>query len=160
MKNTMVVVTDLGGFKAFRLDDNQMHSNPRLELLEEFKNGDAHARLGEKVSDFSGRFPRSTGGPNGTGAMSDGERHNITLEQRKRYVRRLAEKLSSLLRETDRCLLAASREIHRQLLDELEAHARAKIEVHLSADLTKMSKSDLLQHFMPGQSGQRASASA
>lgn len=148
-----MVVTDLGGFKAFRLDNNQTHSTPRLELLEEFTNGDAHARLVEKVSDLSGRFPRSTGSHNGTGAMSDGERHNIPLEQRKRYVRRLAEKLNSLLRETDRCLLAASREIHRQLLDELEAHARAKIEIHLPADLTKVNKSDLLQYFRPGERG-------
>jgi hypothetical protein len=145
----LLVVSDLGGFKAFRIDNNQMHSNPRLELLQEFSNVDAHSRLVEKVSDLSGRFPRSTGAPNGTGAMSDGERHNIELEQRRRYVRQLAGRLNPLLRETDRCFLAASREIHRQLMDELEAHARAKIAINLSADLTKVNKSDLLQYFKP-----------
>jgi hypothetical protein len=45
------------------------------------------------------------------------------------------------------CLLAASREIHRQLLNELSPQARGKIQKHLAADLTKLDKSELLQHF-------------
>ena len=37
--------------------------------------------------------------------------------------------------------------MNRQLWDELEAQARAKIEMNVSADLTKVRKSDLLRHF-------------
>src|SRR5262245_35816779 len=115
MKNTLLVVADLGGFKAFRLDNNQENGagngrvkpTPRLEFVEEFQNADAHGRLVDKVSDLSGRFPRGTGLKAG-GAMSDGERHNIQLETRKRLVRQLAHRLNILARndEIERCFLA------------------------------------------------------
>jgi len=81
--------------------------------------------------------------------MSDGERHNIELEQRKRLVRELARRVNSLARkeEVERCLLAASREINHQLIDELEPQVRAKIEKNLSADLTKLERADILGRF-------------
>ena len=87
MKSTLLVVTDLGGFKAYRVENGRFNRTPRLEPVEEYSNAAAHGHLVDKVSDLSGRFPRSTGRPNLTGAMSDGERHNIELEQRKRLVR-------------------------------------------------------------------------
>src|SRR5882757_3386646 len=133
MKNTLVLVTDFGGFKAFRLENDQPHSSPRLELLEEYKNSEAGRRLGEQVSDLSGRFPRRTG-PAGTGgAMSDGERHNIQLEKRKRGVRKLAGLLDSLMQnpEIEQCFLAASREIMNPLLEELSPGARSKIGINI-----------------------------
>ena len=81
--------------------------------------------------------------------MSDGERHNIELEQRKRLVRDLARRLNSLARnkEVERCFLAASREINHQLVEELEPQVRAKIEKNLTADLTKLERADILQRF-------------
>ena len=149
MKNTLVVVMDLGCFKAFRLENNQPHQTPRLELIEEFNSPDAHEKLVDKVSDLSGRFPRGAGVPNATGAMSDGERHNIELESRKRLVRQLARRLDALLRSKDFecCLLAASREINHQLLEELEPQVRAKIEKNVPADLTKLDRAEILRHF-------------
>ena len=149
MKNTLVVVTDLGGFKAFRLDNGELHSTPRLELMEQFNNAEAQRRLVEKVSDLSGRFPRTTGAARSGGAMSDGERHNIALEQRKRSVRQIARQLDSLMLDTsvERCFLAASREMNKNLLDELTPAARQKIQKNVSADLMKVNKSELLQRF-------------
>ena len=97
----MVVVTDLACLKAYRIDANPAHSSPRLELVEEFHSTDAHARLTDKVSDQSGRFPRGGGPSNGAGAMSAGERHNIHLEQRKRLVRQLAGRLNTLIGRAD-----------------------------------------------------------
>jgi Protein required for attachment to host cells len=103
------------------------------------------------VTDLSGRFPRGSGAVEATGAMSDGERHNIELEWRKRLIRRMAARLGALFRkpEVERCYLAASREINRPLLDELDGTVRAKIEKNIIADLTKTEKSDLLRHFGP-----------
>jgi hypothetical protein len=149
MKNTLVVVTDLACFKAFRLENNHPHQTPRLELVDEFNNADAHEKLVDKVTDLSGRFPRSSGGAGARGAMSDGERHNIELESRKRLVRQLAQRLNALARgpEVERCLLAASREINHQLLEELEASVRAKIEKNVPADLTKLERAEILRHF-------------
>jgi hypothetical protein len=92
--NTLLVVADLGGFKAFKLENNN-HVNhaPRLELVEQFNNPGARGRLVDRVSDSSGQFPRSTGA-RAAGAMSDGERHNIEVELRKRFVRQLAQQLN------------------------------------------------------------------
>jgi hypothetical protein len=149
MKNTLVVVADLACFKAYRLENHRLNQSPRLTVVDEFKSVDAHSKLVDKVSDLAGRFPRRTGGPNRGGAMSDGERHNIELESRKRLVRQMAQRLNGLLRDTeiDVCFLAASREINHQLLEELEPQARAKIGKSVPADLTKMERTEILRHF-------------
>ncbi len=143
------MVTDLGCFKAYRLENHHLNQSPRLELVEEFNNADAHGKLVDKVTDLAGRFPRRTGGPNASGAMSDGERHNIELETRKRMVRQLAQRFNALARgpEVERCLVAASREINHQLLEELEPQVRAKIEKNVAADLTKLERAEILRHF-------------
>jgi len=156
MKNTLLVVADLGGFKAFKvgnnhestLGDERVKRTPRLEFVEEFHNADAHERLVDKVSDLSGRFPRGTGLKAG-GAMSDGERHNIEREARKRLVRQVAQRLNALARsqDIDRCFLAASKEINHQLIEELEPQVRAKIEKNIPADLTKIERADILRYF-------------
>jgi hypothetical protein len=149
MKNTLVVVTDLGSFKAFRLENSELHRTPHLSLVEEFNLTEAHGRLVDKVTDLSGRFPRGTGKAGPARAMSDGERHNIRLEQRKRLVRQLAGRLNILVggAEVERCLLAASKEINHQLLDELIPAVRAKIEKNIAADLTKVERAEIMQHF-------------
>jgi len=149
MKNTLVLVTDFGGFKAYRLENDAPHSSPRLELLEEYTDAEAHRRLIERVSDLAGRFPRRTGGARSGGAMSDGERHNIQLERRKRGVRKIAGLLDSLMEnpEIDQCFLAASREIMHPLLHELSARSRSKIGQNIPADLMKASKVELLRQF-------------
>jgi hypothetical protein len=145
MKNTLVVVADLGCFKAFKLENHQPNRAPRLEPLEQFDNPEAHGHLVDKVSDLSGRFPRGTIG----GAMSDGERHNIQLEMRKRFVRQLAQRLNALARnpEFETCLLAASKEINHQLMEELEPQVRAKVEKNVPADLTKLDRAEILSRF-------------
>ena len=149
MKNTLLVVADLAGFKAFKLENNHhLHRKPRLEFIEHFDNAQAHGRLVDKVSDLSGRFPRGTG-VKATGAMSDGERHNIELEARKRLIRQMAQRLNTLARtlDIDTCFLAASREINHPLLQELEPMVRAKIAKNIRADLTKLERTQILRRF-------------
>src|SRR6266699_1888116 len=102
MKNTLVVVTYLACFKVFKLETHHFNRTPRLELVETFDNAEAHGRLGDRVSDLSGRFPRGAGSSNARGTMSDGERHNIGLELRKRQVRQLANRLNTLARSQQR----------------------------------------------------------
>ncbi len=147
MKNTLVVVADLACFKAFKLENNHLHRTPRLELLEQFENAEAHERLVEKVTDMAGRFRR--GVAYGQSTMSDGERHNIELESRKRQVRQLAQRLNQVAKndEFERCLFAASKEINHQLLEELDPQVRAKIEKNVQADLTKVERAEILRHF-------------
>jgi hypothetical protein len=145
MKNIIVVVADLGALKAYRLGRTPLQHTPRLELLDEFSPRDAHAKLVDQVSDQAGRFRV----PNASMAMAYGERDKIELERRRRLVKQLADRLKTLLQQDEitECHFAASKEIHHQLLDELDAKTRAKIVKHVHADLTKVDKSDLLGHF-------------
>lgn len=149
MKNKWLLVADLASFKAYRVETSRFTRRPRLELMEAFDNAEAHSRLVDKVSDQSGRFPKGMGANGSAGVMSDGERHNIELEQRKRLARRLAGKVNALMRrdDFDTCFFAASKEINHQILEEVEPRLRAKIEKNVAADLTKINKSELLQHF-------------
>ena len=149
MKNTLVVVAELGGFKAYTIENNNhLAREPRLEILDQYENAEAHGHLVDKVSDLSGRFPRGTGTKAG-GAMADGERHNIELETRRRLVRQLAQRLNSMARgqQIERCFLAASKEINHQLLEELDPQLRAKIEKNIPADLTKLERAEILRRF-------------
>lgn len=144
MKNTLVVVADLVCLRAYRVDPH-LHSNPRLELMDECTSSELTGRSGNKGVDLGGRFLR---GSNSSGG-SDGERHNIELEARKRVVRVLARRVNRLASDKaiERCLLAVSKEINSQFFDELEPGVRAKVEQNVPADLTKVEKSELLRHF-------------
>src|SRR5260370_28408901 len=95
MKNTLVFVTDLACFKAFKLENNLENRPPRLELLEEFNNEQAHERIVDQAPDLSGRFPRGVATSDHRGPMSDGDPHNLALELCKPMVRRLAGRLNS-----------------------------------------------------------------
>lgn len=147
MKNKLVVVTDLGSLKAYKLEQNNFGRTPRLELLQELEIADAHEKLTDKVSDLAGRFGKG-GGP-GTGA-SAGERHNIELEHRKRLVRQLTDRVNGLARprEVEGVYFSASKEINHQILEGLEPGVRAKIERNIAADLAKLEKAELLKRFL------------
>jgi hypothetical protein len=149
--NTLLVVADLAGFKAFKLDTegNPLgNQTPRMDLLQQYSNAEAHLRLTDKVTDLAGRFPRRTGART-IGAMSDGERHNIELEARKRLIRDIAARVNALARqpEIDRCLLAASKEINNPLVQELEPGVRAKIVKNIPVDLMKFGQAEILRRF-------------
>lgn len=148
MKNTLVIVADLAGFKAFRVDGKHLGPTPRLELVEHFDLDEARHRIVDKVSDLSGRFPRGTSVKN-NGAMSDGERHNIQLESKKRLIRQLAQRLNTLVKQekAERCFLAASREINHPLMEELDPQVRAAVEKSVMADLMKLDRAELMKHF-------------
>lgn len=146
MNNKLVVVTDLGLFKAYKLEANSVHSTPRLELIEEFNLVEAHGKITDKVTDFAGRY-HAPG--MGKWATPWGERHNLQLEQKRRLVKQVAQALTDLLRRegAEGCYLAAGKEINHQILAELPREMRARIEKIVPCDLTKAEKSDLLRHF-------------
>jgi len=142
MKNNIVVVTDLGSLKAYKLAEAQPGVSPRLELLDELQLDSAHQKLTDKVSDHGGQFGK---GGLGSGAAV-GERHNIELEHRKRLVKQLTEKIATLLRAdgVDGCYFAASKEINHVITEALEPQLRAKFVRNIAADLTKLGKVELL----------------
>src|SRR6476619_3527785 len=112
MKRTLILLADLGCLKAFKLENGEANRSPRMEPIEEFSQPEAHERMVDEVTGMSGRFHRGSTKSNAAGASSNGERHNIDLEKRKRLVRNLAGRVNRLAKdpEIDRCWMAASSE--------------------------------------------------
>ena len=146
MKNKLVIVTDLGLFKGYRLDLTPSQT-PRLELIEEFVFVEAHRRFDEMVTDMAGRHVGPTQAAWGAPITDD---HNLRLETERRLIKRIARHVEDLVQRNghDGCWLAAHKEINHQILEELSPQMRGCIEKNLPRDLTKAGEKDLLEHFL------------
>lgn len=148
MNDTVIVATDLGAFKAYRLLRTDRNT-PRLEVIEEIELVDGHGKLGDKVTDQAGRWKV----PTSKMAMSYGERQKIGLELRRRLIKQVAERLRTLAAkpEVEACYFAASPEVNDQILEEAGLAVRAKIEKNVACNLTNVEKAELLQHFLEAE---------
>jgi hypothetical protein len=147
MKPKLIIVTDLGLLKAYRLDATPK-GTPRLELLEELILEDAHHRLVEKVSDLAGRHVSPTAKHWGTPVADD---HNLRLEARRRLARQIAKHIQRLVNASDAetCCLAAHKEINHLIIAALPKAVRARIQTNLARDLVKTTPKALLKIFLP-----------
>lgn len=147
MVRKLLVVMDLGRFKAYRFESSEFQSTPRLELLED---RDTHLteRLSEHVTDQAGQFPKGSRSFAAVNDMSNGERHNLTLELRRRAVKELAERIGQMYEQeqVDGCYLAAGSEINQQVLDALPSRIRGKIEKNIPANLTRLNPAQIIEH--------------
>lgn len=148
MRNKLLITLDLGCLKAYRVEDDGLSSHPHLELIESFNTTEEHGRLSEKLTDAAGRF---AGGERSLkGVRAFGERHNIKLELDKRVIKYLADTVSGLIRQQEPDVpvyFAAEKEIHRQVLEEIDPRVRARIEKVVPEDLTKIEAAELLGYF-------------
>jgi len=145
MTNTIIVTTDLGAFKAYRLDRTQRNT-PRLELIEELELVDGHGRLGDKLTYQAGRYSV----PMQSMAMSYGERQKIALELKRRLIKQIAARLTKLAsrRDVEEIYFSAASEVNEMILEEAGPQVRGKIEKNLPSNLAKLDKSELLRHFL------------
>lgn len=147
--NKLVVLTDLGTFKAYRLEQDRVSSTPRLQPVDAYESVYGDDRIGRRLSDQAGQFKTSGHAGVATQDGADGERHNIWLENERRSVKQIAERISKLLGngEFESCYLAASSEINREIVDHLTPEARRKIEKNVQCNLVNSPKEQVLQHF-------------
>ncbi len=148
MKSRLVVVADLGRFKAYRLEESRRFRHPRLHLVEDWDtNITQHLR--QEVTDQAGQFRKGPTGSQGTSAVSDGEQHNLDLERRRRALKLLARHVSEVLKreQVDGCYRAADKRINQHLSDEMQPEARSKIQKNVPADLSKLSPEEVLKQF-------------
>lgn len=145
MTNTIIVATDLGTFKAYRLDRTELNT-PRLELIEEMELVDGHGKLGDKVTDQAGRYSV----PMQNAATSYGERQKIGLELRRRLIKQIGERLTKLAnrRDVEDIYFAAASEINDMILEEAGAQVRGKVGKNVGCNLTNVDKKELLRHFL------------
>jgi hypothetical protein len=148
MTKRLLVVADLGRFRAYRWEADPAFSHPRLELIEEWETNMNH-HLREEVTDQAGRFRKGNGQMEGPAALSDGEQHNLDLERRRRAMKTVAKRISELLEteSVEGCYLAADSRINQPILDQIDIRARGRIEKNVSANLSKLSPAELVQHF-------------
>ena len=148
MTKKLVVVADLGRFKAYRLEEDRNFSNPRLELLEDWETNVNH-HLSEEVSDQAGQFRRGTPKAGGATAISDGEAHNMDLERRRRAVKSVARRIGELLQDqkVEGCYLAADNQINKAIMAEMDHHTRSRIQKNVPANLTRLDASAVVSQF-------------
>jgi hypothetical protein len=146
MKARLLIVTDLGLLKAYRLEPRE-EGSPRLTLIEQFVLEPAHQRLTQQLTDSAGRRAAPPGNMGG-GTMADS--HNLLLENRRRLIRQLAQKIETLANSnsSDGFWLAAQKEILHPLVDSLTRGVRDRIEKSLPEDLTKLEPKQMLGHFL------------
>src|SRR5262245_19637986 len=147
MKNKLLIVTDLGLFKAFSVQLTPRRT-VRLEPLTEFAFDEAHLPFKSRVTDMAGR----RAGPTRTWAAPMGDDHNFRLETRRRLIKRIAAHVERLIRRDgeEGCWLAAPGTIDQSLLEELPAMIRQRIEKTVSLDLTKEQPRQLVARFANG----------
>ena len=145
----LVVLTDLGTFKAFRWEQDRLSSSPRLEPVDAFESIYGDDRISRGVSDQAGNFSKNSMTYARVNDGATGERHNMWLEKDRRSMKQIAERMSSLLTDGqyESCYFAASNEINNSILEQLPPKARAKIEKNVHANLVNAKRDDVLRHF-------------
>jgi hypothetical protein len=145
----LLVVTDLGTFRAYSMDQQPGTSSPQLREVEEYKTELGDDRISRQFSDQPAKRGRGTAASDPSGNQGNGERHNICLENDRRSAKEVASHISKLLDggEFDACYLAAPSEIGGPILDELAPDARAKVKKTVARDLVNAKREELLQHF-------------
>jgi hypothetical protein len=148
MTRKLVVVMDLGRVKAFRWEESSEFSNPRLVLLEDSATG-ADERLFEKVTDQAGQFSKGALSFAAVSDMSNGERHNLELEERRRSIKDTAELIPQILERENlqEWYLAAGSEINQMVMDTLDANTRQKMSRNVTANLTRLSTTEIINQF-------------
>ncbi|HBH62581.1 MAG TPA: hypothetical protein DDX85_12775 [Nitrospiraceae bacterium] len=146
MDKTIIVVADLGHFKAYRITQEHMES-PRVTMIESYDSIEGHGKLVDKLSDSAGRFGR--GGGKEEAAMGSGERHTIETETEKRLIKMIAKNIDALI-ASEKCEvwhLAAAKKINRQVIGKLKPEIKARLDKNITSDLTKIDRSEILNYF-------------
>jgi hypothetical protein len=142
----VIVVVDLGHFKAYKVSENPNES-ARLDLLESYDILDTHGKFINKFTDAEGSFERGEG--KGGIATGSGEPHHLEIEIEKKVIRLIASDIRTLV-EKEGCSkwhLAAGERINNQIVENLEPSIKAKLDKNIKADLTKTEKSKILGYF-------------
>ncbi len=142
----IIITVDLGHFKAYRVSKNPMES-AKTKLIESYDSIEGHGRLGNKLSDGAGRF--GTGGGKNGAPKGYGEPHNLLIENEKKLAKMIANDINALIAREGyvRWYLAAARKINRQIIENLTPSVKARLVKNITADLTKINKSEILSYF-------------
>src|SRR5438552_16357034 len=128
--SSLIIVTDRGGLKAYRVDETPTRG-PSLQLVQAFNITDAHGRLLDKVTDLAGRVPVSDGAGMHH-AASIAERTQLDSETDRRIYRQLADQIAKVVESegVEGWSFAAPSEMHAAIVDLLPRSVRNRIVEH------------------------------
>lgn len=143
----LIITADLGRIRAFRI--TQELGEP--ERMQEIANAELQSKpgpLSEDVSDSAGRFPRG-GRVDATGGMSIGEATQKEMEEEKRSIESVAQRVNDLVarEKPEKWHLAAAAPINRRLVDLLSPAIQDGLRTNLPVDLTKHPIKDIESRF-------------
>ncbi len=146
MNRALVIVMDLGKFRAFRMEKDHAVSTPRLVQIEN-RESSVENHLSNQLTDHFGQFGKGSRGPDAVGGS--GERHNIDLEFRRRAVKEFARLAGQMMERegADTIYFAAGGEINQQMLDAMDARLRARIGKNVRANLTNLNAAAIVGRF-------------
>lgn len=150
MKNRMIVVANLGAFKAYKIQQDGTGS-ARLEEVATPDVPNEHSKRSNTLTVMEGKSAANPSNPRANATASDGEQHNMELEKRRRAIRKIAENIHRFLDDepTRTCALAAPKEILGQIVNEVHPSLRGRLDKTLPLDLTRAPKLELLEQFCP-----------
>lgn len=145
----IVIVTNLGQFESYYLVEN-INESPKLEEIEIHRFEEAHQKISDIMADQQGRFGRGRVG--NTVIKGAGERHNIELEQEKKIIKQIAEKINTLIKEIKpkKWYLAADGAINNRVVELLSDEAKAILAKNIKSNLTKIGMKELIALFKEG----------
>jgi hypothetical protein len=154
MNNKLLIVTDLGLFKAYRLETTS-RGTPRLTELATIRLEEAHRRIVDAVRDMAGQRSKPTQKQWGAPMTDD---HNLRLEIKRRLVKKIAGHIRHVAQSADGepIWLVAHKEINRPILNELPAGVRRRVENTVPRDLVKAGKRELIETLNVSAPGGRA----
>jgi hypothetical protein len=146
--SSLVIVTDRGGLKAYRVNETPTRG-PSLQLVQAFNITDAHGRLIDKVSDQAGRFLVTSGAGAHHGAASIAERTQLEVETDRRIQKELADQITKIVSRDGKegWAFAAPAEIHSAIVALLLPAVRDRIVEHVKSDLVKVEPAKLISRF-------------
>ncbi len=145
LKNTIVIVADLGELKAYKIHENdgalsgEFPNSYRLEMIRDENFIEGRKKMGEILSDSTGRMIHDTL-----------DEHDAILEKDNRVLKDLAQTIEEIAKdeEPNHIFLAFPKEHNNQLVEKLRNDVKELIEINLPSDLVKTDKSKLLSHFI------------
>lgn len=145
ISSSLVIVTDRGNIKAYAIEQTPVRQTARP--IFERRIAEAHGRYRDKVTDQAGAF--ATGGGGNYTSTGESDRCGFEEEEDRRIFQRLAQQITSLLREhgTPTWSFAAPAEINAAILAGVDAKLRDRLEHNLGNDLVKTPTAELLPFF-------------
>jgi len=142
----IIIAVDLGHFKAYSVTKEPLEST-RVNLIESYDSLEGHGKISEKLSDKSGRF--GSIGSRNSKTTGSGEEHHAALENSRRVAKQMAKNINAIVgrNSCDSWFLAAVKKINALIVENLTPAVKAKLEMNIVSDLTKIDKSEILNHF-------------